>query len=227
MSGVPASFIGTSVATVVGTAYAILDEDRYILWTDFTRSMLMGGAALVLICYSVIWFLVERQTETQKRKQKKPLLEYSLMMTGHLLLGLALAWVSTDLSIYLYLFSAFIAVSFLWTILVANSRRSLFAHECINFVLCIAFVVVAFQLYNYAAQFEFAYPAMSRDPSSYEVFRSFWLGQISDTNSMLGFIVGMVFVNLLVLVAGRFSWLSRVPPSRQMPGSDADGRTGN
>lgn len=227
MNILPASFMGTSAATVLGTAYAIFDEDKYILWTDLTRVMLMGGAALVLISYSVVWYLVERQDETQARKQEKPKLEYGIMMAGHLLLGLSLAFVGTDLSLYLKLFTAFIAVSFLWTWLVSKSRRSLFAHECINFLLCLVFVWVAFRLYGFAMDFEFSYSAMTLDPVSYDVFRTTRLGRMSDTNMVLGLVVGMVILNLMVLIAGRFSWPKSFLSWRSaQPGDRADGQGG-
>lgn len=205
MKSINASFVGTTLATVLGTAYFICDDNRYHLWTLQTRIFLLGGAAAVLVCYSVIWYFHENESGAGEFVTNNPRVEYAIMILGHFLLGLGLAAVGSHFGAFLSLFLAFNLVSLVWTIKFANSERRLFVHECVNCLACVIYVAVAFVLYGYADEFESTFAAMSTDQKSFEVRRQHLLGEITDINTFLGFVVGIVVLNLCVLVANRVS----------------------
>src|ERR1700730_2102301 len=166
MTKLPPSFIGTLIATILATGYVIvLDESKLHLWTPLTRWVIMGGASLVLITYSVSWFFLERNGEVPSNRVG----EYWIRIVAQTLLASALATLGVSLEMFLALFPSFIAVSFGWTSFSFRTTKNLLAYEALNFLLCVVYAVLAHKLYVIALDFENSYAAISADPISYKV----------------------------------------------------------
>lgn len=207
MRKLPPSFVGTLLATIVTTGYVVvLDEEKFHLWQPLTRWVIMGGASLVLITYSVSWFFLESYASAPEEASTPVRGDYLLRLIAQTLLGLALAAVGLDLGLFLFLFVGFIGVSFFWTVLSYRSTKSVFPSELANFVLCILYAALAYKLYDIAHNFELSYPAISADKASLKVRVDDLTGQLLNPLMLLCLVVGMILTNLVVLLA-RSPWV--------------------
>ena len=211
MRGLAPSFLGTFLATVAATAYVILDENRYHLWTTTTRVILMGGAVLVLLTYTISWYLVEKAAEAEQGR-RRPHGDFFLRVLAQLLLGLALSAVGVNPALFLSFFMGFVGVSFVWSSLWFKMTKPLFFHDAANFVMCLLYSYVAWQLFSKAIAFEETYSVMITDPASFEIRITHLRGLSGDLVMLLGLIVGGVLANLVVLLC-RHPFIRVRPPS--------------
>jgi hypothetical protein len=206
MNKLPPSFMGTLIATILATGYIILDENKFHLWTPFARYVILGGASLVLVTYSISWFLLESYTGGSRNAQPPVRGDYWIRLTAQTLLGLSLAALGISVGAFLGLFVGFIAISFVWTFLSFRSARTVLISEAANFLLCTVYAGLAFKLYLVAIDFEHSYPAMVGDHVSYDVRVKHLRGEIQDPLMFLSLVVGAILANLIVLF-GRSPWI--------------------
>src|SRR6266567_2059592 len=101
MTNIPATFMGTLIATIFATGYVIFDDAKFHLWSPLARSLIMGGASLVLLTYSISWFFLESFADKSNGKPFRG--EYWIRLTTQTLLGLALAAIGISVGLYLWL----------------------------------------------------------------------------------------------------------------------------
>jgi hypothetical protein len=193
------SFVGTFLATGLATAYVMLDENKYHLWTISMRLALMGGAVLVLLTYTVSWYFLEEAVETDQG-ERWSWLDFILRALAQLLIGLSLAAIGINPMIFLVLFISFVGISFAWSALWFKLTRPVFAHDAANLVLCVLYSYVAWNLFAEAIDFEQSYSVMITDPVSFDVRIMHLRGLSSDMMMGLGAIVGGLLINLIVLL---------------------------
>jgi hypothetical protein len=199
MTRLAPSFIGTFVATVAATAYVILDEDKYHLWTPGIRYVLMGGAVLVLLTYTISIYFLEKAIESD-HGEKCSWLDFALRVLSQLLIGLSLAAIGVNPLLFILLFMGFVGVCFSWSALWFKLTKPVFPHDAANFVMCVLYSYMAWRLFSEAIAFEESYSVMITDPASFEVRIMHLRGLSSDMMMGLGAIVGGLFINLIVLL---------------------------
>lgn len=200
MTNIPASFMGTLIATILATGYVIFDEGKFHLWSPLARALIMGGASLVLVTYSISWFFLESFTEKTPKGNQPIRGEYWIRLTAQILLGLALAAIGISVGLYLWLFASFIAINFVATFIASRSARSVPIHDGVNLLLCCVYTFLALKLYSVASEFEQSYAAMVIDRASFEVRVNHLRGEIADPLMILSFVVGVILMNLVVLL---------------------------
>jgi hypothetical protein len=205
------SAVGAFFAAIVATGYVIFDAQQLHLWTPASRSVVMGGAAFVLLTYFLSWSFIEADRSLQSNLVAAWPTEYLLRTLAQFLLALSLAAVGVNFGLYLFLFGGFVGVSFLWSLWVRripglDSVKDLFWHDTANLVLCALYVGISFRLYRYALDFENSYAAFSRDAFSFGVRLRHLRGETSDVTLALGIVVGFMMCNVIVLLI-RSRWI--------------------